>query len=457
MQLRPTHFRIDRRSNNAGMHPSLLADEIPSAVQNALASNLVVDMHTHLYPPRFGTPYPGRSRFAPDPRGLFLWGTDELLSYHYLIAEVFRVVPPSRLRYEDFWKMTRAEQADHIWQHLFVDRAPLSEACRGVLTTLQKLGLDATDTPADWRRWCADQDPDDYVDHVMELSGVSSITMTNNVFDDNERDRWLAAPALLADSRFKPVLRLDDLLTHWSETAPKLAAWGYSVSQNITPDVLEELRRFLRDWICRMQAIYVAASLPPAWRYPDVPANPLGAAGTRILEQVVLPVCAEHNLPLALMIGCSRQVNPALREAGDFVGSSDLNSLANLCHAFPRNRFFVTLLSRENQHELAVAARKFPNLMPFGCWWFLNNPSLIEEITTLRFELLGTSFIPQHSDARILDQLLYKWDHSRAVIGRVLARQFQAQAAAGSPVSQSLIQSTISALFTDNFRMFLAG
>ena len=26
-------------------------------------------------------------------------------------------------------------------------------------------------------------------------------------------------------------------------------------------------------------------------------------------------------------------------------------------------------------------ARKFANLMPFGCWWFLNNPSIIAEIT----------------------------------------------------------------------------
>jgi hypothetical protein len=58
------------------------------------------------------------------------------------------------------------------------------------------------------------------------------------------------------------------------------------------------------------------------------------------------------------------------------------------------------MLARENQHELAVAARKFGNLMVFGCWWFVNNPSLITEITRMRVELLGTSFIPQHSDAR---------------------------------------------------------
>ena len=52
------------------------------------------------------------------------------------------------------------------------------------------------------------------------------------------------------------------------------------------------------------------------------------------------------------------------------------------------------MLSRENQHELCVAARKFANLMPFGCWWFLNNPSIVSEITRERLELLGPTFIP---------------------------------------------------------------
>ncbi len=52
------------------------------------------------------------------------------------------------------------------------------------------------------------------------------------------------------------------------------------------------------------------------------------------------------------------------------------------------------MLARENQHELCVTARKFPNLMIFGCWWFLNNPSLIEEITQMRLDLLGLSMIP---------------------------------------------------------------
>ena len=47
---------------------------------------------------------------------------------------------------------------------------------------------------------------------------------------------------------------------------------------------------------------------------------------------------------------------------------------------------------------------KFPNLLPFGCWWFLNNPVLIEEMTRMRNGTAGLEFRSQHSDARVLDR-----------------------------------------------------
>ena len=98
-------------------------------------------------------------------------------------------------------------------------------------------------------------------------------------------------------------------------------------------------------------------------------------------------------------------------------------------------------------HGLCVAARKFKNIVPFGCWWFLNNPSLIREITAMRLELLGLSFIPQHSDCRILDQLVYKWTHSREIIGSVLAAKYDDLERAGRPVSEADIRRDLTALF----------
>jgi hypothetical protein len=90
--------------------------------------------------------------------------------------------------------------------------------------------------------------------------------------------------------------------------------------------------------------------------------------------------------------------------------------------------------------------------MIFGCWWFLNNPSLVEEITRMRVELLGTSFIPQHSDARVLEQLVYKWDHSRKTIGNVLADKYSDLAAAGWEASEAEIRRDVKWMLEGNSR-----
>jgi hypothetical protein len=199
-----------------------------------------------------------------------------------------------------------------------------------------------------------------------------------------------------------------------------------------------------------MGAIYVAVSLTPAFRYPD------DSATTKILKEAVLPVCRERNLPFAMMIGVQQQVNPQLRLAGDSVGKADITSVDRILAQNPQNKFLVTMLSRENQHELAVTARKHRNMMLFGCWWFMNNPILIEEITRLRMELLGTSFIPQHSDARILDQIIYKWDHSRQIIAKVLNDKFTDIANSGWPVTREEVNKTTIDFLSNNFQRFLS-
>lgn len=430
---------------------------LQETARQILRSQPIVDMHTHLYPPTFGTPVPNSSG-KTDANGLMLWGIDELVTYHYLVAEVYRVVPPSKLPYEQFWKMSKAEQADHIWKNLFVERTPVSEACRGVITTLTKLGLDPSDKSLlAARKWTSQQDPSRQIDRVMEISNVKSITMTNAVFDDNERERWMKDAAVGVDPRFTAVLRIDPILRDWPAAAAKLSAWGYPASAELDAKSIESGRKFLRDWIDRMKAIYLAVSLPPAWRYPVESDDATLRAGQRALEQIVLPVCAERNLPFAMMIGSNLRVNPALRDAGDMVGLASVESVVNICREFAKNRFFVTMLARENQHGLGVAARKFANLMIFGCWWFVNNPSLIDEITRLRMELLGTSFIPQHSDARVLEQLIYKWEHSRALIANVMADKYADMKTAGRAVTEAEIQRDAKLFFEDNFSRFCTG
>jgi hypothetical protein len=197
-----------------------------------------------------------------------------------------------------------------------------------------------------------------------------------------------------------------------------------------------------------MKPLYMAVSLPPSFGYPE------DSSRARLLTEVVLPVCRSYNLPFSMMIGVRKQVNPALKDAGDSLGHAETAVVERLCRDFPQNKFLVSMLSRENQHELCVAARKFSNLMPFGCWWFLNDASIVTEITDERLELLGTSFIPQHSDARILDQLVYKWDHSRRWIADSLTRAYASLIRDGWKLTPGQIQHDVQRMFQGNFRQF---
>ena len=208
------------------------------------------------------------------------------------------------------------------------------------------------------------------------------------------------------------------------------------------------MRRFLADWSERIDAKYLMVSLPPDFTYPG------DNACARLMETAVLPHCRDSGLPFAMMPGVKRAVNPQLRLAGDGVGRCDTGTFENLIAAHPDNKFLITALSRENQYEFCVAARKFRNLHIFGCWWFTNVPHLIEEITRMRLELVGLSITPQHSDARVLDQIIYKWEHSRRIISGVLADKYLDLARTGWETTATEIQRDVNDLFGGAFERF---
>ena len=104
-----------------------------------------------------------------------------------------------------------------------------------------------------------------------------------------------------------------------------------------------------------------------------------------------------------------------------------------------------------------MLARKFRNLHIFGCWWFTNVPLLVEEITRMRIELLGLSFTPQHSDARVLEQIIYKWQHSRRIIARVLVDKYAALAQSGWQTTRAEVERDVKDLFGGAFEKFCAS
>lgn len=407
-------------------------EQLTTAVNEIVARQPITDIHTHLYSPNMNKH--GQ---------LLLWGVDELVTYHYLIAEVMRW---SDITPEAYYNLSKPQQAELIWQKLFVERSPVGEAQRGVLTALKLLGCDLSQRDiAAHRRVLEAATAESQVDAVLKTANIQHVVMTNDPTDDAERAFWESGTAI--DPRFHAVLRIDPVIFWPARIAAQMRGWGYDVPDDVS--TFDGIQKFLQDWVTRMKPLYVACSVQFD---ADIAGDSLAA---RVIREAVLPVCRQFKLPFALMIGVDRQVNPPLKSAGDGEGMADLTGLKTLLQQNPDVKFFSTLLARENQHGLVVLARKFRNLMPFGCWWFMNNPVLIEETTRMRMEMLGTSFIPQHSDARILEQLLYKWDHSRRIIAKVLVDKYADVMATGWQLERGEIERDVADLLHDNFWRFI--
>ena len=384
-------------------------EELRAEVELVVNAAPVMDVHTHLFPPEFNE--------------LCLFGIDELLTYHYLTAETFR---SARVPYNQFWSMSKTAQADLVWKTLFVDNTPTSEAAQGIISVLDVFGLDtrAKDLK-EARAFFNSQNLTDHINQVFDIAGVSGVVMTNDPLDEVEAEIWKTG--INVDQRFKSSLRLDSLLNDFdSGSAPAI-------------------RRLLDQSIQRLNPVYLAASLPPDFKYPSDDIRGW------LMRDVIMPTAKEHSLTLTLMVGVRRSVNPELREAGDGLGRADVSSIERLCADHPDVKFLVTFLSRENQHELCVAARKFNNLMPFGVWWFLNNPSIVTEITRERLELLGQSFIPQHSDVRVLEQLIYKWKQARRQIADALYSSYEQLLQNGRALTRDEIARDVRRMFEGNF------
>jgi len=483
----PLHYRpspIPETSNiltiDIGIDPKVIESLVFAEVSSAHA----IDLHTHLLPPSHGP--------------LCLWGIDELLTYHYLVAEYF-ITAPASMSPEVFYALDKKKQADIIWKALFLDRLPVSEACRGIVTTLKAFGLGEQlktrdlDAVREYYESFRSKDlegAEKFSAKVFECAGVRYAIMTNIPFDANEAKYWRPKRKEYPD-QFRSALRVDPLLAGDRETIEKaLRASGYEVT-------LEGARKYLRDWCDTMKPEYMMASTPHNFVLsetkgtlsgivktgvnPDALRQPFAFVGTSgvgcnpdcdpeeentasiidensdFLSEVLMKICEERDLPVALKIGAHRGVNPELLSAGDgVVAFADTSVLARLCSRFPKVRFLATFLSKNNQHEACVLASKFRNLHIYGCWWFCNNPSIITEITTMRVEMLGSAFTAQHSDARVLDQLIYKWSHSRAVIAKVLSKEFTKLVISGWSLTRGELRREVERLFGGSYEEFMA-
>src|SRR5690242_8770008 len=115
---------LEETKGQSGLDSAVPSDQFRKIVEEEFQKTPIIDMHTHLFMPSLGK--------------LGLWGIDELITYHYLEAELFRF---SSVKPEQYWKLSKQQQADLIWRTLFQENTPVSESTRGVIAVLNAFGL----------------------------------------------------------------------------------------------------------------------------------------------------------------------------------------------------------------------------------------------------------------------------------------------------------------------------
>ena len=397
---------------------TLSSDNISNKLLNIINSTPIFDLHTHLFPPKH--------------EGYFLLGFKNLLNYHYLIAELLTA---TNIDASTFYSYNDEKKASLIWNELFEKRTPVSEACAGVLTILKELNIEINNKS--FLSICDEYDRKIQSDkNILDLSNVSSLVMTNNPFD---LDEWSLFNTNNWDKKiYLASLRLDDLILDYEEALKK--------AKDQTSNQKNTIVTYLEKCYSQSKPVYAAVSLN---------LETFDTIFENSFWKDILVWLENKNLPLSLMLGVKRAVNKDFGLAGDGIGDINLKELSNLCNLFPNNKFLVTCLSLNDQHELTVLARKHPNLRIFGFWWFMNQPTIIKQILKMRIDMLGFSFIPQHSDARVSDQLIYKWSHFKKILHPILLEYYQELLDKNFPISENILQRDIDNLLSGNAKKYL--
>ena len=215
---------------------SMLAEAVAQEVEAAEA----VDVHAHCFAAEYG-------------EKLVAFGVDKLLTAGYgdpdlacspdLVAQYLAVADDSP---EAFAQLPLATQAERVWHTLFVERSPISEACLGVVSTLQALGLGEALEKRDLaaiRRWYATQDGAKFNEKALAIAKLRYVISSHSPFFSSvQLGACLQPPA--ATPRYKPALEVDSLLegdwarvvaTGRSQGAARSVGWPTSSSDASGP------------------------------------------------------------------------------------------------------------------------------------------------------------------------------------------------------------------------------
>lgn len=365
---------------------------------NIINNTDINDIHTHLFP--WGC------------EDYFLSGLEELLNYHYFTAEFLSA---SEMNPNKFFSLTKSKRAELIWNFLFLDRTPISETSRGLVKIFQFLNIKNYENQKYSQVLKKFKSKKYEYKDILKKLKIKKIVMTNNPFDRNE---WaIFKKKNLQRNIFSSSIRLDDLFKSEKKFTEK------------------KLRVFMTNAIKISNPIYFAISVDGR--------NIKKIFNSKYMKNVIFPMLEKKNIPIMILIGVKRNVNKNFKDSGDGIGNEDCSYLESIVRKNQKIKFLVTHLSDLCQYKLIVLSRKFSNLKLFGFWWFLNQRKMVSNILDQKINLLGFNFIAQHSDARVFEQLIYKWTTFKEILTDVLYEKYNSLEKDGLNISEKKVKRDI--------------
>ena len=389
----------------------ILGNQIKFYIEKFVNSTPIFDIHTHLFPSKF--------------KKFYNVGLIKLLNYHYLKAELFSL---GKIKISYFNKLDDHNKAKVIWNNLFLNRYPLSTATQGVLKILKIYGVNDVNQKFEKILKITNENQLSE-DDIFKITNIKQVVMTNNPFDKNEKFILNSNK----DSNYLPSIRLDDLFVDHESSSKIFSSKSLKDNENIKK-ILNEIQSIIK------------LNKPS---YFSLSSENLNEFQNDLFFKNFFPLLQKSNTPMMLLIGVKREVNKLYKDAGDGIGILDLDNLEKILRKFPKNKFLVSCLDFKDQFRLNVLARKFQNLKIVGFWWFNNNESIIENLLKQRFELLGDNFILQHSDARILDQLVYKWLDFKSIYIKVMVQKYHKLLSLGYKIKTTDLEKKINFHFEE--------
>lgn len=443
-------------------------------IKNILDNSQIIDLNSQLFPYEY--------------QQLCLFGIDNLLTNRNIIIELFETY--TGITQEEFNKLTKNNQADIVWQQLFILRTPFSKNTFNILISLKKLGF-INEIENRNLKEIRDRlskinihNINIYIEQIFNLANIQYTVMTNQVFNVQEvkcldkififkkgdsvmykKDKEIEKVTILEShrelgdpgyytviypnkrekntlwkylflpeksfneltKRFKTSININQLLFNYQNSLSNGLLKTYGYTEDI-----EGIKDYIQYWNHFLQPEYFTLYVENDFIYNNE-INGKEDTPSYILENIIFPLAEKLNLPILFK----------------FIGNNQKNyiySLSKMCKKHSKIKFLSNYILDQNYNQIYSILKKYTNLYIY---------EIFERDNINYRDKIGISSLNISSDSSVLEELLYKSENYKQNISQILIDKYKKLEETGWKVPENEIERDINYLLTGAYHNFM--